>query len=692
MSKDPYQDLDNTDLDNDLDNIDDLAKSLQQQIQNFDHIPELEADDQDEQPAQAETPEPSGEYHYDDLLTEQIESDQSNDLQHQLKQQLEEQESQVPVAAAPWFSFQWLILGLSGIFILFGIATFWLLGDDPEQSQLSSEPLQLPDIEQTEISDTPVTAVELAGAQTSSQGNGLTPEWAATETSIEVENNEFLSEQQLQDTGAIAQNTQPQSGDQKHDDHKFAGIDASPQVQSQADTPKGQKIPKSLLEQSEAATALTATKKIRLFYEGQEERQKDNRVLSPTPKTAAVKNTAKQSAMETVDLIQAADSQPVRINFEHSDEKSATTSEQKQTPVPRVTKILPSPVIGKKQRQWLDIQGQNFDKNIRLVLRWTGGKQGRKKFSKTFSASRTPDQFQRVNSDHIRLFINTGVEDSIWQLQLLSGDQKSDYYQFRVVPPFSVVDKKQSTVDKEPARVTEKTKIKPRNKTHAGKSGGRSHDFIQQQKNNTLTIQLYSTTEFRKIEYLLKKYASYRLRWYQRKLQGKTWYSIIYGSYDSYQDARQAWQRLPSELAGKKPWIRSYKELKAIVKTQQIARNKDPSRKVITSKHQPGRNGKTLGAQDMVRAIRNTYMGKWTLQLISLATESEMKRFIQRNRLDQQARYFPRNVNGKTRYTLIYGRFDSRSQARAALKKLPLAIRRGKPWIRQYGEIQRLLK
>jgi len=82
----------------------------------------------------------------------------------------------------------------------------------------------------------------------------------------------------------------------------------------------------------------------------------------------------------------------------------------------------------------------------------------------------------------------------------------------------------------------------------------------------------------------------------------------------------------------------------------------------------------------------------YTLQLASLLSEPEVLKFIQANKLTTDVAYFKIVVNGTTRYTVIYGVFNTYDQAHRAVKTLPANLQQEKPWVRNFGLLQKLLK
>lgn len=83
-----------------------------------------------------------------------------------------------------------------------------------------------------------------------------------------------------------------------------------------------------------------------------------------------------------------------------------------------------------------------------------------------------------------------------------------------------------------------------------------------------------------------------------------------------------------------------------------------------------------------------TIAGKhYTLQLMGVSNEANLKRFVAANKLENVHIYHTTR-QGKSIYILIYGQYQSRAQAEQAMRKLPLALQQLKPWIRNYASVQ----
>ncbi len=79
---------------------------------------------------------------------------------------------------------------------------------------------------------------------------------------------------------------------------------------------------------------------------------------------------------------------------------------------------------------------------------------------------------------------------------------------------------------------------------------------------------------------------------------------------------------------------------------------------------------------------------KYTLQLASVINEKDVIKYLKQTGLDSKAGYIVVIVNNITRYTAIYGLYDTYKSAEIAVTELPPAIQRAKPWIRNTGILQ----
>jgi len=82
----------------------------------------------------------------------------------------------------------------------------------------------------------------------------------------------------------------------------------------------------------------------------------------------------------------------------------------------------------------------------------------------------------------------------------------------------------------------------------------------------------------------------------------------------------------------------------------------------------------------------------YTLQLSSVLHEKDILKFIKSNKLESQAAYIQVVVNDTTRYTAIYGVYNTHAEATQAIKQLPANLQKDKPWVRNFGLLQKMLQ
>jgi len=82
----------------------------------------------------------------------------------------------------------------------------------------------------------------------------------------------------------------------------------------------------------------------------------------------------------------------------------------------------------------------------------------------------------------------------------------------------------------------------------------------------------------------------------------------------------------------------------------------------------------------------------FTIQLGSVTSEKDMRRFLTENGITAEAGYVAVLIDGETRYNALYGSYPSYAEAQQAAANLPSTLRNIKPWIRNFGILQKLLQ
>jgi DamX protein len=83
----------------------------------------------------------------------------------------------------------------------------------------------------------------------------------------------------------------------------------------------------------------------------------------------------------------------------------------------------------------------------------------------------------------------------------------------------------------------------------------------------------------------------------------------------------------------------------------------------------------------------------YTIVLFATAKEDSIVPFLRREGFVRDSvAYFRFERNGKVLYSVVYGSFPGYSFAKRALAKLPTALRKNAPWVREFGPMQDLIR
>ena len=82
---------------------------------------------------------------------------------------------------------------------------------------------------------------------------------------------------------------------------------------------------------------------------------------------------------------------------------------------------------------------------------------------------------------------------------------------------------------------------------------------------------------------------------------------------------------------------------------------------------------------------------RYTLQLVSYALREDAMRFARSLGDSLPVGVYPSFKDGKPRFAVVRGEYASYELASAAATDLPAKLRKIKPWIRNFGRIQKQL-
>jgi TPR repeat protein len=160
--------------------------------------------------------------------------------------------------------------------------------------------------------------------------------------------------------------------------------------------------------------------------------------------------------------------------------------------------------------------------------------------------------------------------------------------------------------------------------------------------------------------------------------KAKEWYQLA--ADQGLQEAIEKLQSLPE------------KEIAVVSNNNATAATETP---VITAKESTPSSTSTPDASSELNLsdwLRQQPADNYTIQLGSVVNEKDIIKYIKSSGLDSNAGYIEVIVNDITRYTAIYGIYDTYQNAELAVNELPSAIQKTKPWIRNTGILQGLLR
>ncbi len=100
---------------------------------------------------------------------------------------------------------------------------------------------------------------------------------------------------------------------------------------------------------------------------------------------------------------------------------------------------------------------------------------------------------------------------------------------------------------------------------------------------------------------------------------------------------------------------------------------------------------KVLSLSQQEKQILAIPKSNYTLQIVGLRDEQKIKAFIKKHNLAGKAHYFRGLYKNRPWYVLTYGNYKDKAAAQAAIKQLPLAIQKLRPWPRAYVHVQEAL-
>jgi len=321
--------------------------------------------------------------------------------------------------------------------------------------------------------------------------------------------------------------------------------------------------------------------------------------------------------------------------------------------------VFPNPVSGSNKAQKITLTGSGFkssDKAPSIWISWTGKSKALKKH-----------QYKIVDDSTIELNITVGKNPDEWFAQLKQKKYESKPIAFSVIKP--------------KATPTTVTKL----------NGINDERWILDQDPNHFTLQVLGTGNKNSIKTFIKKHNLVENpAVFQTLRNGKQWYSVIYGSYDSKASAAEVKKQISNKRL--KPWLRRFDSVQAKINTEKIDSTPIKPKAVLTKTAQLN---KTI-INPPIGKIGDSKAWLWsqdprhyTLQLLGGRNDKSIQEFIRKYKLRDKAIYFHTNHNQRNWYALVYGSYNNRSEALQAIKNLPAAIQKTSPWARSFASIHK---
>ena len=342
-----------------------------------------------------------------------------------------------------------------------------------------------------------------------------------------------------------------------------------------------------------------------------------------------------------------------------------TVTIKKQTPEKIIlSSINPSPVPTSKQRQIISISGTGFHKRQKVKVSWT---------DKVKILSDTQVTF--TSDTYINLILNVGMQADTWQVTVIDPELKieSNTISFDVVSTEKEKATTQTKTIKQEKVVTKKpdTTVKQKVQKTEGLYG---QNWIRQQNKNYYTLQLLGTHTKSTLPIYIKKYdLKDDAAVFKTKRNGKDWHTLIYGYYATKSAAQTAAKKLPKGVAT--PWVRSFSSILPSLSRESSVKSTPV---IIPTTNIPDNQEGWLWSQDP---------SHYTLQLAAGTDKRAIQAFIKRHNLKGKAVFFHRVRDGKDWYILVYGSYSGYSSAKQAIKQLPAAVQKAKPWTRSFSAI-----
>jgi septal ring-binding cell division protein DamX/type II secretory pathway predicted ATPase ExeA len=388
-----------------------------------------------------------------------------------------------------------------------------------------------------------------------------------------------------------------------------------------------------------------------------------------------------------------------------AESEPVVTEEPAVTPAPAVPEVLsldsvlPAPVIGSDEPQTITILGHGLEPDSKVAVSWSGKVK-----------ALDPSQVAVRDSGHMELTLTTGVEAAAWAVQVSSpSQQRSNVLRFQVEAPKPVASTesgkeslKQETKTQpqeasgemaaetqpeapaavlvkkaEPENLPEKKTAvsQPLSKKAAAVKGPaiEAGSWVAAQPQGNFTLQLLAASEEKALQELVAANPGLAGPFgrFEQERGGRRLYVLTQGSYPGRKEAEAAAKGLPAKL---QPWIRDFAGIRKVM--------------LVPTESAPAPVSTSAGGIKDTAWVWSQNPSEYTIQLAGAADEAAIEAVMIGLSLPGEMAVVESLRNGQLWYTLIYGRFASKDAAQATVGRLPAALKKEAPWIRQFSALQ----
>ncbi len=237
------------------------------------------------------------------------------------------------------------------------------------------------------------------------------------------------------------------------------------------------------------------------------------------------------------------------------------------------------------------------------------------------------------------------------------------------------------------------------------KGVAKDNEWLLQQRGDQFTLQLMSSPRKQEIHRVIAEHNLPEHSMIQHsKTAGGEAFHLLYGLYPNKSLAMEVGAGLPPAILATRPWVREISAVQTEIRQQRIElakqqlSSKTAQPQAVTAEtrpasraqqSQPGNITSSLGGKtDASDWLMQQPAGNLAIQLTGMADPARVDRFFAEHPLGEELRHFKAQRHDQAWYSVIYGNYDNKQAALAALSELKQKTGINDAWLRSYRHIQ----